>query len=102
MTEDKQIVSVTDQQPPEEKVNESAIFCIGDSPKILQYDYRGQRWSSLTFSQDSKYMGSFKFASICQLSPKKKEFVMTGGCHAQTQVAQNSCFRFSLANIRTF
>mmetsp|Transcript_53 Transcript_53/g.43 ORF Transcript_53/g.43 Transcript_53/m.43 type:complete len:115 (-) Transcript_53:626-970(-) len=48
----------------------------------------------------SDYQGNLKFASVCPLNPKKREFLMTGGCNKDSKEASPDCFKFQISTIK--
>eukprot|EP00347_Sterkiella_histriomuscorum_P015469 403356908 len=85
------------------KLADNAIYCIGDTRYILMFDYKNSLWQQIYFDKsESHYQGDLKFTSIVQTSIKKKEFIMTGGCHKLTKDATNVCYRFSIPQMRVF
>jgi len=66
------------------------------------FDHKGGSWHKFSFAEESDYQGGIKFSSICQISQRKKVFLMTGGCSTETLKAVNSSFMFTLPqSIRT-
>lgn len=56
----------------------------------MMFDYKLGTWSKIYFDKtESDYQGHLKFMSITQISKKKKEFIMVGGCNKITKEASN-------------
>ena len=67
------------------------------------FDHRNALWHKLYFDRTaSDYQGTLKFASVCQISHKRREFIMTGGCDKSSREASAQCFRFCVPSIRVF
>lgn len=74
---------------------DNAIYCIGDAKYFLMYDYKNSQWHKIFLDlTSSDYKGDLKFTSICMLSAKKREYLMSGGCNKENNEAVSTCFKF--------
>mmetsp|Transcript_248 Transcript_248/g.256 ORF Transcript_248/g.256 Transcript_248/m.256 type:complete len:357 (+) Transcript_248:1060-2130(+) len=84
-----------------QRIIENAIFCMGDTNFALMYDYKNSFWQQIFFDENADYQGELKFSSVCQVSAKKREFMLTGGCDKDTKEASDACFKFPIAQLKS-